>query len=435
MKTLETQKPVTITDRAVSLLQSYSHVNWALADQAMVSGVNFLTGILFARYLGIAEYGKFTLVWMAVLFCNGFQQAGIIAPMMSIGPKQHPNEEPAYYGAVFVQQVVWSTLCSLLLASGVLLSDFIKPEWQIRGLALPLATTLFAWQMQDFLRRYFFVRNLGGKAFFNDALSYLGQLVALLILFQLAPLNTERVLWLIGATSAFAVIVGIFKLGHLVVQREKLIQVINKHWRFSKWMLASVIMQWVSGNFYFVAAGAVLGPVAVGGIKAAQNIIGVTHILFQAMENFAPAGATRALTQQGIAGLKSYLKGLTFFGTAATGSVALFAWCFPVFFLTTFYGHDFEGFATILRWFCAVYITTFLTMPLTNGLRALEKTSSLFTAHFTAGLLSLISAFPLVKIFAEHGIMAGLWGSRIAMILILFVALRKVMEHEMEGSC
>ena len=32
-------------------------INWALADQAMLSGINFLTGILLARYLGITEFG------------------------------------------------------------------------------------------------------------------------------------------------------------------------------------------------------------------------------------------------------------------------------------------------------------------------------------------------------------------------------------------
>ncbi len=37
---------------AARLLVRYSHLNWALADQTMVSGVNFLTGILLARYLG-----------------------------------------------------------------------------------------------------------------------------------------------------------------------------------------------------------------------------------------------------------------------------------------------------------------------------------------------------------------------------------------------
>ena len=80
---------------AARLLTRYSHVNWALADQAMVSGVNFLTAILLARYLGIEEFGRFTLAWMAVLIAYSIQYAMIIAPMMSIGPKQSAAERPA----------------------------------------------------------------------------------------------------------------------------------------------------------------------------------------------------------------------------------------------------------------------------------------------------------------------------------------------------
>jgi hypothetical protein len=43
----------------VQLLKRYRHVNWALADQAMLSGVNFLTVVLLARALGIEEFGRF----------------------------------------------------------------------------------------------------------------------------------------------------------------------------------------------------------------------------------------------------------------------------------------------------------------------------------------------------------------------------------------
>ncbi len=84
-----------IIQLAARLLARYSHVNWALADQTMVSGVNFLTGILLARYLGVEEFGRFTLAWMAVLFVNGIQHAAINSPMMSIGPKQPEAEAPA----------------------------------------------------------------------------------------------------------------------------------------------------------------------------------------------------------------------------------------------------------------------------------------------------------------------------------------------------
>lgn len=406
-----------------SFLKKYSHVNWALADQAMVSGVNFLTGILFARYLGLDEYGRFTLAWMAVLFCNSFQQAGIIAPMMSIGPKQTPEEEPGYYGAVFVQQVIWSVVCSLLLWLGVRLSTVLYPQWQVANLAGPLAVTLFAWQLQDFLRRYFFVRNQGGMAFLNDAISYLGQVTLLIVLFRCTTADTARVLWLIAGTSSLALLAGLFKLGRFSLSKTTLCAVSRKHWIFSRWLLASALMQWFSGNFYFVVAGAILGPVIVGGIKAAQNIIGVTHILFQSMENFAPSGAARSFVQGGAAALTAYLRRLTFLGAFVTGSVALVAWCFPESLLDLLYGATFTQYGVILRWFCIIYLCVFLTTPLAVGLRAIEKTRPLFVAQSVAGLLSLATAYPLIEKFAATGVMAGLLLVRISIVIFLFISL------------
>lgn len=410
--------------KVLDWLRQHSHINWALADQVMVSGVNFLTGLLFARYLGIEEYGRFTLTWMAVLFCNGLQQAGIIAPMMSLGPKQEAAREPAYYAAILVQQVIFSVACFFLLGLGVWLSGFVKPEWRIQNLALPLASVLLAWQSQDFLRRYFFVRGWGRLAFLNDAMSYLGQILLLVLLFRLTTLDTALVLWLIAGTSALAVVGGCCSLGGLSSPLGVLAEITWKHWRFSRWMLASAMMQWASGNFYFVAAGSILGPVAVGGINAAQNIMGVTHILFQAMENFAPSGASRALASGGASGLSSYLRKLTLLGTAATGCIALIAWCYPVYWLTMLYGPDFARYGVVLRWFCIVYLFIFLSMPLGTGLRAIERTRPLFSSNLYVWLFNIVSAYPLVIWLGLHGPMVGLLLTKVGTVSILFVTLR-----------
>lgn len=82
--------------RVVWLISRYSHLNWALADQATVSGANFITGILLARYLGLEEFGRFTLAWMVVLFVNSLQNAVVVAPMMNIGPQQSPVKNLQY---------------------------------------------------------------------------------------------------------------------------------------------------------------------------------------------------------------------------------------------------------------------------------------------------------------------------------------------------
>lgn len=43
----------------------------------MVSAVNFLTGIILARGLSPAEFGRFSLVWLAVFLAQRIQLAAI----------------------------------------------------------------------------------------------------------------------------------------------------------------------------------------------------------------------------------------------------------------------------------------------------------------------------------------------------------------------
>ena len=52
------------------LRQFLGRETWALTDQAVVSATNFLTSVMLLRFMGLREFGVFTLAWMSVLFVN-----------------------------------------------------------------------------------------------------------------------------------------------------------------------------------------------------------------------------------------------------------------------------------------------------------------------------------------------------------------------------
>ncbi len=263
---------------AARFLTRYSHINWALADQAIVSAVNFLTGIFLARFLGLGEFGHYTLVWMAVLFVYSIQHAMINAPMMSIGPQHSDSEAPGYFGAVVVQQICFAGLTFILLILGVRASGVFFPEWGVEGLALPLACAGLAFQFQDFLRRYFFTRKRAITAFANDVVAYLGRLAGLAWLFWWYRSNDiADVLWIITASFAVATAVGAPGLRGLDWRAQHWLTAAKRNWRVARWLVASAVVQWATGNFFLIAAASVIGAPAVGGYRAAQNIIGVIH--------------------------------------------------------------------------------------------------------------------------------------------------------------
>ena len=396
----------------------YSQINWALLDQAMVSGVNFFTGIILVRFLGLEEFGRFTLAWLIILFFNSIQFAAVISPMMSIGPKQAERELQQYYGAVVLQQLFWSGLCVISIFSCVWGSQFFF-DWQIHKLAAPLAAALLAVQSQDFLRRYFFVRERAALAFVNDSISYLARLLLLVVCFNFRVLDIMEVLWLIACSSGLATVIGLFKTERLIYHRTYVYKMIKEHWHFSKWLIVSALMQWTSGNFFLIAAAGILGSFSVGAIKAAQNIIGITHILFQAMENFVPSKAANSFTKEGARGLLKYLRGVSWYGGLFVAGIGFFAAIFSDFWFKCVYGNEFLNYSYLLKWFSLIYFVGFFVIPLSAGLRAIEITKSLFSSLFFMSLLSALLAYPLVSYLGLNGVMVGMLTVKLGILIYI----------------
>lgn len=405
----------------------YRVANWAIADQMIVSGANFLTTIMIARFLGLEEFGRFSLAWMIVMFATGIQHAFVISPMMSIGPKQSNAETHCYYGAVLIQQLFFSIMTFFLLFLGVGLGDVIFPQWQISDIAFPLALAAFTVQFQEFLRRYFFTRGRGQAAFINDFIRYIGQSVTLLwLLFAFGrEIDTAKILWVYSIFAALATICGAFVFERIEIRSAIIYQTALRHWKFSKWLTASAILIWTSGNFFIIAAGTLLGVSAVGALRAAQTIIGVTHILFQGLENIVPVRASEILHKRGPRELHSYLAGVALFLGSVTFVIVLVLSIEPGFWLSWVYGESFARYGDLLRWYAVIYILVALSFPVRAGLRALEFTRPIFFAYSVSTIFSFISAYMLIEMLGLMGVMIGILVSQIIVFSIIWYALRK----------
>jgi len=405
----------------------YNHINWALIDQAMVSGVNFFTGILLARYLGIEEFGRFTLVWMTVLFVNSIQHSAIISPMMSIGPKQSEAESSTYFGSLIVQVLVFASSASLLLFAGFQLVNRIFPEWNVEGLGFPLAVATFAVLLQDFLRRYFFTREQLFRAFVNDAIRYLGQLTVLIALFLSfkVPIDIAAVLWVIAALAFSATVFGAWYIAKIEINRLALQRVFFRHLRFSKWLVPASLMAWTTGNFFIIMAGVLLGTTAVGALRAAQSLMGVVNILFEGLENTVAVRSSRYFHQLGKKALGDYLKKVIYYGGGATAVLSLVAISASNFWLGLVFGPEYGKYGFVLQWFAVIFLLIFLSLPLKLGIRAIEEPKAIFWIKVWATLFSLTAAYPMIKYFGLLGVVSGIATIHLSQLFFLWVFLKR----------
>ena len=392
----------------IKWLKQHSDLNWALADQGMVSASNFLTGILLARYLGIGEFGRFTLVWLVAEFFHSIQHALIIVPMMSMGPKQAASKKRKYFGAVMAQQACLAVVVTVVLLFGAIATAPLAPEWHLERLALPLSCAVFTFQTQNFLRRYFFTQTRGLAAFLCDMIRYPGQVMILVWLFHGQDMDTVDALWVITAASGIASAVAVAGVQRPEWNKAVLLEVTRGHWDLAKWLVCSTMLRYATQNLFIMVSGAVLGASAAGGLRVTQILVGAVNVLLLGLENVIPIRAAERLKEGGREGLVAYLKRFALLGGVGTGIIVGIAAAAPTFWLELLFGAEFVGYAHLVFWWSATFMLIFLDRPAGYGLRALEQTRPFFWSQFWAVVFAAMFSYPLIQNFGLVGAMTGI---------------------------
>lgn len=407
-----------IKSRFTPTRSGYRRVTWTVADQAVVSAANFLTGLFVARYAGIGAFGTFSMCWLAVLFMQSLQIATVIQPMLCIGPKQEGGEGEGYYASAFVLQLAFSVLAGLGIYLVLLGGNALGLIEQIGGIVGPLVVVVFCTQMYEFLRRHAFSNSRPVSAFAMDSLRYGVQTAGLWALFFFGGYRAVGDILLIIAASAVLGLV-LFR-SHLPSPRfdtAELRRTAKRHWQMSKWMMASVFLRWnSSGNFFILVAGGVLGPIAVGALRAAQNLIGVTHIFFQAADNFAPVRAAQIYVREGTAGLSPFIRRLTLIGGAVTLAASLALAVPAQFWLGFLFGEEYVPYAHLVALYAAAQFLAALGAPYRYAFLAQENTRHAFFGNVAASLFALLAAYPAIYFFGVTGAVSGAIATQIILL-------------------
>lgn len=389
-------------------IRDHSHLNLALIDQTMVSGSNFLSGILLARYLGIEEFGRFTLAWLGIELLLSLQNTAIIAPMMTLGPKQSPSDRRMYYGAVRVQQLCAAIALTILVCVALVTAHPLFPQLGLDRLGLPLICALLASQYQIFLRRYFFTQSRAATALACDIVRYPSQLLIIIYLVLFHDMDSVAALWVIAGVATLSCLFAAFRIERLVWDPTFLAETTRRNWEFSKWLISGELLRLLTQNLFMIVAGTLLGAAAVGALKASQQLLGVVNIIQFGLDNVVPIRAATLAHQNGRAALVSYILRFALFGGLAVSLIVGLVGAFPLFWLGLFYGSEFLDYGYLVQWWSVIFLVAFLGTASNYGLRALERTRLIFLAQVFTATFAAIFSYPLVAHLALPGVMIGL---------------------------
>jgi O-antigen/teichoic acid export membrane protein len=424
------QAYVTVIMRLLSKLRGVlkPHLFLPLFDQVLVSGSAFLTTVLLARNLSLDQFGVYSLAWMVVLFVGGIQAALILFPMMSLGPQKSGRERDAFFSGLTAQQVAFAFVCAAVMVVGTstLAQVFAGPLSLSFALSLGVAGGVC--QMQEFQRRLLFTEGRPFAALISDCVRYGGQVAGLAAAFALGFYGVDAILWITAATALAAVLVfpG-FLLGGLRLGPKYLLREFQSNWHFSSWLVGSSLLAWLSSQSSGMLTGVILGPAAVGALRAGSLLIGIAGVFMQALQNVIPLQAARSFARDGMDGLGSYLVRMGLFVTSGVGLLCLVFAVAPEFWLEVLYGPKFVGYGYILVWNAALYYMTSFEFPFSVGLRTIERTRPTFVAYVAGAVLMLGSIYPLATMLELNGVMIATAGTLVVQNLIMLNGLRTAM--------
>jgi O-antigen/teichoic acid export membrane protein len=389
---------------------------WAVGDQALMSASNFATMVLVAHgVVDPAEFGRFILVYTALLFANILQVALITQPHNVLGATRHGEDYRTYTTSTLLAQLFLIGIETL--PAGIALMLAWHGHWAVLGLLVTLIPSIASWQLQEFVRRVLYTEGRHFDVFLNDLISYGGQTLVIALLYLLDQAHfrgSEK--WLTGvtamyalaATSAIAASVGFFQIRKSLTRHVNL-SALPLNWKYGKWLAGSEILTWCSSiHMYLYVAALWLGTFATGELKAAQVLFGPTRVIAYYLDTVLPIRFARKSANGGRSAINAQLRTvllkvaipLTLF----CGLIAAFA--SPL--LRIAFGQQYTGATFILMLYSAYALLTYLQLMITAALRALHLTHVIFFAAVCGLLVSVPSSFFLMPILRTQGIMIAM---------------------------
>ncbi|WP_456652669.1 lipopolysaccharide biosynthesis protein [Bradyrhizobium lupini] len=378
----------------------------AVLDQLLVGLSNFGISIGLANELGPKSFGEYTLIQAYLLYSTIFQLSFVIAPMLVRVPAEsHDNRIriARSFSALNLITVLLAVPAVGLLAT---ILGLLNPALSLVGFEVHFAFAAVGYSFQDWLRRALFSLERPGIVLLLDALTYGGQLAALLLWHLYSELTVETALLSLGAPFALTSIAFIFLFG-LTPSFHDFRLLLLANIRTGRNLFLAGQLQWVGslGTIFWGASR--LGIEAAGAIRAIQSLLGPFNLVLQVMDNVVPVRAASLLVEKGGTSLSGYLLGLATLASGAAVFALIGVYLLGPMMLSYVLKPEYSGFVNLLLLQAIYYVLAVFYRLQTYYLRVLDKTKIILCASGIWALVSITLVYGTAKFWGAEGVLAA----------------------------
>ncbi len=417
------------------------HGTAALGDQIVVSGTNFLTNILLARYLTSAEYGTYAVAFAILLFINSIQLALITGPMSVLGASLDKTRFRGYFSSLAVVQLVFAGSVLLLLVLASSIGELLVPGALIVSILLPVGIITVAVQTQEYFRQTFFTRLVPIKAFGIDLIRCGLQVSAIAILYLTGILSAKIAFWAIGLASMLSAAEGFRRFPILIAGISEWRKSLSDNWNFGKWMLIYTLTRFLLGQFYIFATAFILGVSSTARLQVGLVIIGPIRMLTYGFLNILTPFFSRVFSQRRYAFFSRMFFRIIVLWALLFGTICFVLGLLAPKILTVLYQQKYSGEVSLVRILAFGCFLCILGQYTEVGAKAIHRPQLSVQAGFIALIITAFMIWPLLSNLGVIGAAVGwtissgsVFGVHGVLLLYSFRKLKKrntIEEHQM----
>jgi len=380
-----------------------------IADQAVASATNFLTGVIIGRACTKEQFGIFMLGFSIVLFVVTLQTSLISTPYMVYSPRMNPGEHARYTGSTLIHQLGLSALAIVALApGGVALSFGIGPQ----GLA-PVVWTLVVVitfiMLRENIRQISFANLRFKTALILDSVVAVVQIGGLLLLAYLGLLSASKAFWVGGLACGLAAVGWLIRRRKtFALQLPRAISDFRRNWSFGKWVFASGLLWALSMNLYPWILTAFHDTASTGVWAACFGIAAIGNPLLVGISNFLGPKIAHSYAEGGAMGLRRFV-----FKASAVFSLLITPFCVALLvfggsLVVIIYGDKYAGNGLVVSILALNLLVSTVAFSFSRALFVMERADVDFAVGFVSLFVLLTFGLWMVKSFGPLGVACGL---------------------------
>lgn len=391
----------------------------ALIDQGLISGANFIVGIVLARHLAPDQYGAYALAFQVFLFLSVAYAALVLEPLSVFGSSVYLKSNREYLGALLRIHGVIAAVIFLGLFTCAWVIRLVSPGSELISALIGVGVASPCMLLFSLARRGFYVK-LSPRQAALGALGYFAIVLGcLLFAFHRGALSPLVAFLLIAAGAGVTAPMMLVRLRFSRRPRQaalKFSEVIHRHWGYGRWALGSAVAIWFSTAIYYPVLGSFHGLAATGALQALSNFSSPVGQAFAAMSLLSlpyAAGVHYQGTSKGTGNLAGKLALIYAGGTTLYWLlVVIFRWQI----VEHLYAGRYMGIVGVIPWLALASVLRISATSQAIMLRAMHAPSLVFVAYGAASVVDVVAGIPCTWAF-------GLWGAIFGMVLASAVAL------------